>query len=226
MTDAIVDWGAVEWVMLDMDGTVLDLAFDNYFWAELLPRRYAERHTISLAQARSRLEPVFTSERGKLNWYCLDFWSEQTGLDLAALTAEVRDRVALLPGSVEFLEAVRASGRRLWLVTNAHPGSWQLKMTQTGLAPYFDAIISSHQFGAPKEQPAFWERLARHYPFVADRALFVDDSLSVLSAARSYGIGQTIAVRHPDSGKQPHPVEDFPSVLRLPELRPVPALQG
>jgi len=223
MIEAAVDWSSAEWVMLDMDGTVLDLAYDNYFWAELLPQRYAERHAISLEQARAQLAPMFISERGHLNWYCLDFWSARTGLDVAALGAEIRERIVSLPGSVEFLDAVRASGRRLWLVTNAHAGSWRLKMEQTGLGDRFEVIISSHDFDAPKERPLFWRNLAQRHPFEASRALFVDDNLAVLAAAQAHGIGQVIAVRHPDSGQPPHAVKDFPSVARLAALQPVPS---
>lgn len=217
-----MDWDAVELVMLDMDGTVLDLAYDNYFWAELLPQRYAEHHAISLQQARAQLAPTFIAERGHLNWYCLDFWSARTGLDVAALKAEVRERIAPLPGSVEFIDAVRASGRRLWLVTNAHAGSWRLKMEQTGLGDRFDAIVSSHDFDAPKERLLFWRNFEHRHPFDASRVLFVDDSLSVLTAARAHGIGQVVAVRHPDSKQPPHAVKDFPSVARLAALQPVP----
>jgi len=225
MSECIVDWSRIEWVMLDMDGTVLDLAYDNYFWRELLPQRYAQRHALTLDDANAALAPVFQSERGHLNWYCLDFWSARTGLDVAALKAEVRHRIRPLPGSVAFLEAVRASGRRLWLVTNAHGGSWQLKMACTGLAGHFDAIVCSHDFGVPKERPLFWQRMAQAHAFDPSRTLFVDDSLPVLSAARGHGISQVVAIRHPDSGQSPHAVRDFPSVLRLPELQPVPLLQ-
>ena len=35
----IPDWSCIEVVCLDMDGTVLDLHFDNLFWLEVLPRR-------------------------------------------------------------------------------------------------------------------------------------------------------------------------------------------
>ncbi|MDH3916294.1 MAG: haloacid dehalogenase, partial [Chromatiales bacterium] len=34
------DWSTVDTVLLDMDGTLLDLRFDNYFWQELVPSRY------------------------------------------------------------------------------------------------------------------------------------------------------------------------------------------
>ena len=41
---APLPWPEIHTVLLDMDGTLLDLRFDNHFWRELVPERYAERH--------------------------------------------------------------------------------------------------------------------------------------------------------------------------------------
>lgn len=216
-----LDWSRIDHVLLDMDGTILDLAFDNHFWLTLVPQRYAESRGLSAEQAWKELEPHFTGLQGRLEWYCLDHWSRFTGLDLAAMKAEVRERIAILPGSLPFLDAVRASGKALWLVTNAHRGSWELKMAQTGLRGHFDRILCSHDFGMPKEHPGFWPALREQNAFNPARALFVDDSLSVLRAARAYGIGAIRAIRHPDSSQPKRVIEEFESVDRLGDLLPV-----
>lgn len=221
MKKTYVDWNAVELVMLDMDGTVLDLAFDNYFWSELLPQRYAERNRVDRAAAWAYLGPIFAAERGQLSWYCLDFWSAVTGLDLVALKTEVREKIRPLPGSVDFLEAVRGSGRQLWLVTNAHPDSCRLKMAHTGLNRHFNRTVSAHDYGAPKEQLIFWERLANRCPYDPRRVLFVDDSVAVLSAARSHGMAQVIGVARPDSSLPARQLTDFPSISGLEALLPL-----
>ena len=206
-----------------MDGTVLDLAFDNHFWRDAVPERYAQAKGITRDQAWAELEPHFRSLQGRLEWYCLDYWSELTRLDLAALKAEIRHRIQPLVGSEDFLRAVKASGRELWLVTNAHRNSWSLKMEQTGLGPHFDRIVCSHDFQSPKEHPDFWTRFAARHPFDPARALFVDDSLPVLQAARAFGIGQLRAIRHPDSTRPAREILEYPAVDRLAELLPVPA---
>jgi len=198
-----LDWTQVEWVILDMDGTILDLAYDNYFWRELLPQRYAAARGLSLPQAAAELLPKFQAVQHTLPWYCTDYWSEVTGLDVAALKHEIRDRIRALDGAEQFLQHVRDSGRRLWLATNAHCASWSLKMEHTGLRHYFDQIVSSHDYGAPKEDATFWQRFQADKPFVSRRALFVDDSLPVLQAARDFGIAQVIGLRHPDSTLPP-----------------------
>ena len=215
------DWNDIEHVLLDMDGTVLDLAFDNHFWRELVPERYGAARGISAAAARAELEPHFRSLQGRLEWYCLDYWSELTRLDLAALKKEIRARIRPLQGSEDFLKAVKASGRRLWLATNAHRNSWALKLEETGLGVHFDRVISSHDFGAPKESADFWARLVAQHPFPPRRALFVDDSLPVLRAAHEFGIGQCIGIRRPDTQRAAQDVEGFPAVDRLADLLPV-----
>jgi len=217
----IVDWSGIDHVLLDMDGTILDLAFDNYFWSTLLPQRYAQHHGLSVDAAIATLRPHFESMRGQLNWYCLDYWSELTGLDVAGLKREIRHRIAPLPGSLEFIQAVRDSGRQLWLVTNAHRHSWQLKMEQTGFEPHFHRILSSHDFGAPKEDPRFWPALREKHLFDPARALFVDDSQAVLREALNHGFAHVVAIRHPDSQQPKREMPDFTAVDRLVELLPI-----
>lgn len=218
LVNTAVDWTAVEWVILDMDGTILDLAYDNYFWRELVPQRYAEKNGLTLKQAREVLTPKFLAVQHTLPWYCTDYWSEVTGLNMAALKREIRERIGPIPGAEDFLRAVRASGRKLWLATNAHRDSWRLKMEYTGFGAHFDHIVSSHDFGHPKETASFWSALRREYPFEPARSLFVDDSQPVLEAARAFGIGQVLGVRHPDSGQPPRDLPGFRTVDTVAEL--------
>jgi putative hydrolase of the HAD superfamily len=221
MTTSAVNWAAVDCVMLDMDGTVLDLAFDNHFWRVVVPQRYAQLHKLSAKQAWAELEPHFRNLQGRLEWYCLDHWSGITRLDLAAIKREVRHDIRPLAGSLSFLDAVRASDRPLWLVTNAHVDSWAVKLEHTGLRNHFDEVICSHDFGAPKESPEFWTRFAAKHAFDPPHTLFVDDSLAVLEAARDFGVGQTVAVRRPDSTQEARIVDAFPAVNGIADLLPV-----
>lgn len=216
-----VRWQSVDLVMLDMDGTILDLAFDNFFWSEVVPARYAQRRGLSFEAAAAELQPHFDGLRGTLPWYSLTHWSALTGLDLVKLKHEVRHRSGPLPGADGFLRAVKASGRTLWLVTNADPHALDIKQSHSGLAQHFDRLLSSHDFGAPKEDARFWPRLAERHPFDRARALFVDDNASVLSAARDYGIAQLVAIRHPDSTRPARDVPGFVAVDRLADLLPV-----
>jgi putative hydrolase of the HAD superfamily len=219
--NAQVNWSAIDHVLVDMDGTVLDLAYDNHFWRELVPLHYGALHALAPEQAWQRLLPHFVRLQGKLEWYCLDHWSRLTGLNMAELTLQSRARIAPLPGSERFLRAVRGSGRDLWLVTNAHRDSWQPKMAHTGYGVHFDHILCSHDFGAPKEDPRFWPALRKRHYFDPGRAIFVDDSLPVLRAARDFGFAQVIAIRQPDSSQPKRVVEEFAAVDRLEDLLPI-----
>jgi putative hydrolase of the HAD superfamily len=199
----MIAWPQIDTVFLDMDGTLLDLHFDNHFWREHMPRRYAECHGLDEAIARERLAQHYDRHAGTLNWYCIDFWSSELALDVVQLKEEVVHLIAVRPDVPAFLQALRASGRRVVMVTNAHPKSLGLKMRETRIDAWFDALISSHRLGLPKEHPDFWAALQTIEPYDPQRTLFVDDSLPVLESAQAYGIAHLLAVCNPDS-KQPH----------------------
>jgi 5'-nucleotidase len=205
-------WERIDTVLLDMDGTLLDLRFDNYFWLEVLPERYARRHQLSLAAAHAALMPRFTAKQGTLDWYCIDFWSRELSLDVAALKHEVREQVRFLPGAESFLQALRARGTHTVLVTNAHRDALGIKAAQTGLDRYFHRIVSSHEFGVPKEHAQFWVQLQSTLDLDPARCLFVDDSIAVLNAARAHGIGQIFAISRPDSTQAERVVEGFAAI--------------
>lgn len=219
-SSVLIDWSRIDWVLLDMDGTVLDLAYDNWFWRDHLPQCHSTLHGLSLEESRARLEPQFRAVMHTLPWYSTTYWSGITGLDVGALKRASRERIAVLPGAVDFLHAVRRSGRRLWLATNAHPEAWTVKLEHTGLREHFEHIICSHDHGAPKEAQAFWQAAQRQYGFEPARTLFVDDSLPVCQAARDYGIGQVVLLSHPDSQAPPRPAAEMPGAPRLADLLP------
>lgn len=214
----MIEWNNIDTVLLDMDGTLLDLNFDNHFWLEFVPNRYAEQNDLSIEQAKYQLVPQFKKMEGKLEWYCLDYWSEVLKLDIVGLKTEIAGLIAVLPHVIEFLEAVKQSSRKIILVTNAHRASLDLKMEKTCLSPFFDQIISSHDYGAPKEQQRFWSQLYIEQPFNKERTLLVDDSLAVLNSAKDYGIKHLISISKPDSKKPKRTINDFPAIEDFREL--------
>jgi HAD superfamily hydrolase (TIGR01509 family) len=215
---AAVDWSAIDTVLLDMDGTLLDLRFDTWFWQELIPSRYAAANGLELEETRELLGPKFVEIKGTLQWYCIDYWSRELKLDIGRLKREAQGVVGFLPGAQEFLSKLKDSGKRRVLITNAHPTTLAIKNEQVALRQYFDACYSTHTFEFPKEHAAFWPRLAAQERFEPQRTLFVDDSLSVLDAARDYGIEWLRAVRLPDSGRPPQHTGDYAAVDRVADL--------
>ena len=214
-------WTQIETVLLDMDGTLLDLRFDNHFWRELAPLRYAERHRLPLVQAQAEVKARTQAIEGTLNWYCLDYWSRELALDIMAIKREIVHLIAVHPHVLTFLHALGDAGKRIVLVTNAHPHSLALKMEQTGLTGHFDALICAHDLGLVKEQPEFWPRLREIEPFDPATTLLVDDNRAILHTARDYGIAHLITVLQPDSGVPPRLPGEFPAIHRFSELLPV-----
>ena len=202
-------WRDIDTVLLDMDGTLLDPHYDNHFWLEHLPQRYAELHGISRAMAELELMPLFERNAGQLKWYCLDFWSAELKIPVRELKLETADLIALRPDADTFLAAIKKAGKRVILITNAHRDSLSLKLERIELAPYFERLISSHDYGFPKESPQFWDALHADTGFDPARSLFIDDTLPILRSARDYGVRHLLAVKQPDSKKGPKDTEEF-----------------
>lgn len=216
----MLPWGEIDTVLLDMDGTLLDLHFDNHFWKVYVPEKYAEAHGLSHAEAHDECFRRYNAKAGSLDWYCVDYWTEALNLDIVQLKEELAHLIQVHPDVPEFLVAARAAGKRVALVTNAHHKSLGLKMRRTGLEGYFDAIHSSHSFGIAKESPSFWAALRRVEPFDTGRTLLADDSLPVLRSAAAYGIHHLLAIRQPDTRLPPKDTEEFPAIQRFSEVMP------
>jgi putative hydrolase of the HAD superfamily len=212
------DWRKFDTILLDMDGTILDLAYDNYFWLELVPRCLARERNADLAEVTSDLFARFARMQGSLEWYCLDFWTEELSLDLRALKSASSHRVRYLPGAVGFLRTLRASGKAVAVVTNAHVHTLEIKKGVAGLGRWIDTFISSHEFGAPKESAVFWAGAQQRLGFDPARTLFIDDSLPVLDAAAACGLAGVLAVTRPDSRQPARVVETHASVPSLGHL--------
>ena len=212
------DWNEIDCVLLDMDGTLLDLHFDNYFWLQHVPKRYAQANNLKLAAATEILMDKYKSVEGTLDWYCVDHWSRALGLDIVLLKQEVDHLIAVHPHVLPFLQGLAAAGKQRVLVTNAHQKSLQLKLEKTQLAGYFEQVVSSHDVGLAKEQVQFWQGLQKIVPFDPARTLFVDDSLAVLRSAQEYGIRFLLSISLPDSTQPAKGECEFPALENFSSL--------
>jgi 5'-nucleotidase len=215
----MIDWRAIDTVLLDMDGTLLDLHFDSHFWLEHLPRRYVELHRLDQA-TQEKVRARIIREQGSLNWYSLAYWSRELEVDVVALKREVQHLIGLRGDALDFLRWLKQAHPRVVLATNADRESLALKLPITGLADYLDAIVSSADLGVPKEDPAFWFALQEREPFDPDRTLFIDDNAAVLESARTFGIRHLLGIKQPDSTQPERELETFIALDRFTAIMP------
>ncbi|MBW5290353.1 MAG: putative hydrolase [Candidatus Ruthia sp. Asou_11_S2] len=179
-----IDWSSIDTILLDMDGTLLDLNFDLHFWMEYMPLVFANKHNLTHQQSKDKIYPTLRAQEGKLRWYCLDYWQKVFKLDIAKLKEDAAHLIQIHPFVLDFLAQAKQHKKRIYLVTNAHRKTIQLKMRITNLAQYFDAIISSHDYNVAKEEQDFWHQLNKAIHLNKQKSIFFDDSLSILNATK------------------------------------------
>lgn len=221
----MVNWQEIDTVLLDMDGTLLDLHFDNFFWTQHLPKRYVDIHGGELGQVSQTLMQRIMAERGSLNWYCLDYWSRELQVDIASLKEEIAHLIQPFPSTAGFLSALKESHCDAWLVTNAHRAGLDLKLRRTDLGQWLQRMVSSHDLATPKEDPRFWELLCAKWAFDPDRTLLIDDTRAVLDSAGRFGIRHLLTLVQPDSRSAPRQPDAlfYPAIRGFDELLPIPA---
>lgn len=214
----MLNWANIKTVLLDMDGTLLDLHFDNHFWMEHTPKAYAKKHNIPLQQAKTELQKQNDAVYGQLEWYCLDYWQQELDLPIVELKREIQHLIELRPDTIPFLDALKAAGKRVVLVTNAHPDSLSLKVERTQLDEHIDLLISCHKYGVSKESQSLWQQLQQELNFDPVTTLFVDDSERILQSAQQFGIQHLLAVANPDSKKPAQEISGFENVTDYRDL--------
>lgn len=211
-------WSTIDTVLLDMDGTLLDKHFDDYFWETFVPENYALAHDMTVQEAREVLLKKYRGCEGTLQWTDLDFWSAELGLDIPALKVQVEHLIQIHPFVVPFLDFCRGKGKRVFLVTNAHSKTLDIKMKKTALGGHFDGIVCSLEVGTAKEDPTFWAALQQHISYDKSRTLLCDDTEEVLVSANQYGIQHLVYVARPSSRGPVRQSERFPSIVYFNEL--------
>lgn len=213
-------WHEIETVFLDLDGTLLDRYFDDFFWNEYVPGVYAAKNSLDEATARKQLLATYKSVENTLLWTDLDHWSEKLDLNIPMLKKEISHLIAVHPGVIDFLDYLTTLGKKIFLVTNAHPKTLDVKLDKVSLNNYFQAVFSSNDVGAPKERQLFWNNLKTLLPFAGETTFFADDTEKVLVSARQFGIRHLCHIARPSSRLKPEFSEDFPSITDFSRLIP------
>ena len=213
LTSQIPLWGPeIKFVLLDMDGTLLDKYFDDYFWEHLVPEKYAERHCITFGRAKDELMEKYKRHEGTLNWTDIDFWSAELDLDIPALKEQIKHLIEVHPHVEDFLIKLKRYRKSVFLITNAHFKVLDLKLKETNIGRYFDACITSFEIGCPKEDLLFWERAAARLGFDREHTLFIDDTEEILRTAKRYGIKYILYKAKGNSKEETKRSWEFPMI--------------
>ena len=208
----------IKFVLLDMDGTLLDKYFDDFFWEHLVPEKYAEKHNITFGKAKKELMVKYKMHEGTLNWTDLDFWSKELHLDIPALKEQIRHLIEVHPHVIDFLKMMKIHKKKIFLLTNAHYKSIELKFNKTQIGKYFDSVLSSFDVGYPKESLIFWEKAEKRLGFDKDKSLFIDDTEEILHTAKKYGIKYILYKARSNSKTTPKVSDSFLHIVDFDEL--------
>jgi 5'-nucleotidase len=208
----------IKYILLDMDGTLLDKYFDDFFWEHLVPEKYAERHNITFGKAKEELMGKYKVHEGTLNWTDLDFWSKELHLDILTLKEQIRHLIEVHPHVIDFLKMMKIHKKKIFLLTNAHYKSIELKFNKTRIGKYFDSVLSSFDVGYPKESLIFWEKAEKRLGFDKDKSLFIDDTEEILHTANKYGIKYILYKARSNSKKTPRGSDSFLHIVDFDEL--------
>ncbi len=208
----------IKYVLLDMDGTLLDKYFDDYFWEHLLPEKFAEKKNISFGKAREKLLGKYKAHEGTLNWTDIDFWSREVEIDIPALKEQITHLIEVHPHVEDFLAMLKRQKKKVFLVTNAHYKVLDLKLKKTEIGRYFDEALTSFEIGYPKEMVEFWEKAQKRLGFEKEKSLFIDDTEAVLRTARRFGIKYVLYKAYSSSKAEKKTSREFPSIHDFREL--------
>ncbi len=216
-----LDWNQIDTILLDLDGTLLDLNFDLEFWLEYVPEVYSKKNNIDFQSAKEIVISKINSQEGKLTWYCLDYWEKELELDIMKLKADISHLIKVHDHALTFLQSAKENNKRIYLVTNAHRKGIKLKMKMSKIQDFFDEIISSHDFGIPKQEQKFWKDLDNQININKDRSIFFDDSLDVLEAARKFKIKNVVAISKPSTKIDKINIPGYKNIENFNEVIPI-----
>jgi len=215
---ASVDWANIDTVLLDMDGTLIDLHFDNTLWNTRLPATYARTHNLSIEHAREHLFERMRLNARTIEFYCIEYWAEFTDLNIMALHEELAHLLCYRPGTEDFLQWLKSKACTTLIATNAHRHSFNFKNDHLALTGHVDGVVSSHDYQQVKEGADFWQLLCERENINPARSLFIDDNEQVLDAAADFGIREVVCVASPDSKRAPRTTSAHKMVHALSDL--------
>ena len=202
-------------ILSDLDGVILDLAYDKKFWELWLPEQVTRQTNKSIEEAKAEIMTEIDIQRGTLNFYDLNYWDDLLNVDCMQIFQEKEERCSYLAGSYEALQRLSTLKNPKYILTNGDPRIQEYKAETQNFLEFFDSIFYSMHAGYPKESKEFWA-LARHnLNLEFEDAIFIDDDLKVVTAAAKAGIKQVAWITQGKNRILQNRVETFASLADL-----------
>ena len=202
-------------ILSDLDGVILDLAYDIKFWELWLPEQVANQTNKSIEETKAEIKAEIDIQRGTLNFYDLNYWDDLLNVDCMQIFKEKTERCSYLGGSYEALQRLSTLKNPKYILTNGDPRIQEYKAETQNFLEFFDSIFYSMHVGYPKESKEFWA-LARHnLNLDFEDTIFIDDDLKVVTAAANAGIKQVAWITPGKNRILQNGVETFASLADL-----------
>ena len=134
-------------ISFDLDGTLADTTFDYLIWDEEIPRMYAEKHKLTLEQAKEKVYADYYKAlyiEKEERWKDIAYWMERLKLgDWTELLERMEKEIKVYPDVMPALKAFQ-NKYLLIVVSGADKKFLDLKMKATGLKQFF-----KHAYSAP-----------------------------------------------------------------------------
>jgi 5'-nucleotidase len=187
-----------KYYLIDLDGVILDTSYDNYFWQKHIPRVYAQKKAIDEKDAVNVTHSLFNYKKKTKEWYDIVYWSNLLDIDIVheKKKSENMSLIKLQKGSLNILERLRELNKKLFLVTNAHRKTLEIKLSKFDLSIYFDEIICSHELGYIKEDIQFWHILRNKLQVDYNDSVLIEDTFDNIRSAHHAGVGSFIYINN------------------------------
>ncbi len=181
----------IDAVLFDLDGTLLDTVADlaeasNRMLADLSrPQRTLDEIRSFLGKGIPNLVRRCMTEGQEASEREID---EAIGVFKRHYAEVNGSRTRVYPGVLEALERMRELDLRLAVVTNKAQDFTLPLLERTGLAPYFDVVVSGDTLSVKKPDPAVVTHACDLLGVALERAMMIGDSANDALAARAAGM--------------------------------------
>ena len=185
----------IECLLIDMDGVILDNAYDNDFWQNQIPEVIADSKGIGFDDAKRLAIQIFNYKKNTKDWYDVDYWSNMLDIDIEAQKRSEKSfsRISLYDGVIDTLSVLKNKTKMI-LITNAHRKTLNIKLEKYNLTPYFDEMVCAHELHYVKEDIQLWYMLRSKYRLDYEKTLLVEDTINNINVGLSAGISGAIYV--------------------------------